>query len=156
MVEVEVTRTGLNIKLTVYGEPVAQGRPRFSTRGGFVKAFDPEKSVNYKETIRAYTNDVHKKLPEFKPFDTAIKVSVAVFRNVPKSFSKKARKEALEGARRPISRPDNDNYLKGILDALNGILWTDDARIVDLSCQKWYSDQPRIEVTITSHVKAGA
>ena len=78
-----------------------------------------------------------------------------VFRNIPKSFSKKAREAALAALIRPTTRPDGDNYLKGVLDALNGILWTDDARIVDMSCHKYYSEHPRLEVTSCSHSKAG-
>ena len=35
------TRT---VRIRVDGEPVAQGRPRFARRGGFVQAYDPKKS----------------------------------------------------------------------------------------------------------------
>lgn len=34
------TRT---VRIRVDGEPVAQGRPRFARRGGFVQAYDPKK-----------------------------------------------------------------------------------------------------------------
>ncbi|WP_341532715.1 RusA family crossover junction endodeoxyribonuclease [Latilactobacillus sakei] len=37
------------MKLTITGEPVAAGRPRFSSRGGFAKAYDPKKSRDYKK-----------------------------------------------------------------------------------------------------------
>lgn len=36
----------------VLGDPVAQGRPRFSRQGGFVKAYDPAKSRDYKSYVR--------------------------------------------------------------------------------------------------------
>lgn len=146
---------GMTITLVVNGEPVAQGRPRFSTHGKFVKAYDPQKSAGYKNLIQAYTQDVYKKVPDFKPFDSAIMVSIKVFRSIPKSLSKKARQAAAEGSLKPTTRPDVDNYIKGILDALNGVLWKDDARISYLSCEKLYSEQPRIEVKILSHSEAG-
>lgn len=38
--------------ITIPGEPCAQGRPRFSTAGGFVKAYDPAKSRNYKAYVK--------------------------------------------------------------------------------------------------------
>ena len=41
----------MNLTFTIPGEPTAQGRPRFSTHGGFVKAYDPEKSRNYKAYV---------------------------------------------------------------------------------------------------------
>ena len=34
------------------GEPVAKGRPKFSTRGGFVKAITPEKTANYETLVK--------------------------------------------------------------------------------------------------------
>lgn len=40
------------LKFTVMGEPCAQGRPRFSTLGGYVKAIDPAKSRNQKSYIK--------------------------------------------------------------------------------------------------------
>jgi hypothetical protein len=38
--------------IVVDGEPVAQGRPRFSTRGGVFRAYDPPDSRDYKDYIK--------------------------------------------------------------------------------------------------------
>ena len=38
------------------------------------------------------------------------------------------------------SKPDADNYAKLILDALNGVLWRDDAQVVRLFAEKVYCD----------------
>ena len=40
------------MKLVIYGEPVAQGRPRFSRRGNFVTTYDPPKSKAYKALVK--------------------------------------------------------------------------------------------------------
>lgn len=61
----------MNLTFTIPGEPTAQGRPRFSTHGGFVKAYDPEKSRNYKayvkllacEAMSGYRADAHRIAP---------------------------------------------------------------------------------------------
>lgn len=53
-----------------------------------------------------------------------------------------------KGKYRPVTRPDVDNYAKGVLDALSGIVYTDDNIIVDLHVSKHYSDEPRIEFEI--------
>ena len=53
-----------------------------------------------------------------------------------------------QGHVRPIVKPDLDNYIKSTLDALNGVIWTDDATIVELNTSKWYADDPRIEIEV--------
>ncbi len=40
----------------------------------------------------------------------------------------------------PATRPDLDNLVKGLLDKFNGILWHDDAQIIELSIGKRYTD----------------
>jgi len=132
------------IKFTVYGEPVAQGRPRFARMGNNVKTYDPEKSANYKEIVRAEALKVR---PD-KPLVGPISLVVLVYRSIPKSFSKKRAVQAQEGYIRPITRPDIDNIVKGVKDSLKGVIWKDDSQVVTLTTKKYYSDVPRIEVTI--------
>lgn len=45
---------------------------------------------------------------------------------------------AQRGVLRPIVKPDVDNVTKAILDALNGIAFSDDRQIVQVTCAKWY------------------
>ena len=47
----------MNLTFTIPGEPTAQGRPRFSTHDGFVKAYDPEKSRNYKAYVKLLASE---------------------------------------------------------------------------------------------------
>ena len=49
---------------------------------------------------------------------------------------------------RPTKKPDMDNVVKIIADSLNQIAYRDDTQIVDCQCRKFYSDNPRVEVTI--------
>lgn len=39
------------IHIVILGEPVAQGRPRFSRHAGYVSTYDPGKSRKYKQRI---------------------------------------------------------------------------------------------------------
>ena len=48
----------------------------------------------------------------------------------------------------PIVRPDLSNLAKGFDDAMTGILWKDDAQIVDARVEKRYSAEPRTEVRV--------
>ena len=123
--------------LVIHGEPVPAGRPRF-TRQGHV--FDPKRSREYKRFVSQEA-----RLQYHGPIlqDKALSVHVKVYRHVQSSVSKAERE------RRPIVKPDASNYLKLIEDALTGIVWEDDNLITDVSCSKYYSDDPRIEVTVT-------
>ena len=132
------------IKFTVYGDAVAQGRPRATSIGGHVRLYDPEKSRSYKEIVRI---DALKVRPE-KPLGGAISLTIIVYKSIPKSMSKKRQKLALKGDARPTTKPDIDNVVKGIKDALKGVIWRDDSQVVTLSAKKYYSDVPRVEVVV--------
>lgn len=132
------------IRFTVYGIPVAQGRPRATNINGHVVVYDPGKSKRYKDYIRlAASNHAPEKLLE-----GPIALWVKVYRPIPKSFSKKKQKLAEIGRIRPTTKPDVSNYIKIIEDALNGVIWKDDSQIVRLLVDKYYSEKPRIEIEV--------
>ena len=130
-------------KAVVLGEPVAQGRPRFSRQGGLVKAYDPAKSRDYKQYVRL----VAAQDAPAVPVTGAVVLSLKIYRAVPKSMSKKKRKAALAGRLRPTTKPDVSNVLKGVEDALKGVWYVDDSQIVGYGeLGKWYAERPRIEI----------
>lgn len=49
---------------------------------------------------------------------------------------------------RPTKKPDLDNIMKCVTDALNEIAYQDDKQIVSASIEKYYSEEPRVEVAI--------
>lgn len=48
----------------------------------------------------------------------------------------------------PTKKPDIDNVIKVIADALNGVAYDDDKQIIDVSARKVYSETPRVDVRI--------
>ena len=54
----------------------------------------------------------------------------------------------LEKKIRPTKKPDWDNVGKVICDSLNGIAYRDDAQVVDSMVRKFYSEDPKVVVTI--------
>lgn len=132
------------IEFTVYGEPIAQSRPKFTTIHGFARAYDPKKSRDYKDYVRLAAAE---KAPAAL-LEGPLEMTVKIFRPIPKSFSKNKIFAAEAGVLRPITKPDSDNYLKGIKDALKSVIWKDDSQVVDIRVSKWYSHKPRIEVKI--------
>jgi Holliday junction resolvase RusA-like endonuclease len=132
------------IQFTVYGEPVAQGRPRATTINGHIRMYDPKKSSDFKNYVRLVASE-HR--PD-KLLEGPISLTVKVYKKTLKSFSKKKIAAAESGQLRPISKPDVDNYVKGVKDALKNVIWKDDSQVVDLHISKWYSETPRVEITI--------
>lgn len=131
------------IRITIPGEPVAQGRPRFSTQHGFVRAYDPLKSRNYKEHVRT-----HALAKIQQRFLGPLVMKVDIYRSIPKSWSKKKQDGAEQGHIKPTLKPDVDNYVKAIKDALNGIAYVDDSQVVVLMISKHYGREPRVEIVI--------
>ena len=66
---------------------------------------------------------------------------------VPCSLSKPKKKALLAGFYH-LKRPDVDNLLKLVCDALNGVAWKDDSDIASIFAVKGYSEHPRTEIEI--------
>ena len=67
---------------------------------------------------------------------------------IPTSWSRKKQLAAIAGLIQPISRPDLDNYIKSVLDAINTIVVRDDAQITELRARKCFGEQPELAATI--------
>lgn len=135
----------MTIQFAVFGEPVAQGRPRAGKDwNGKTVLYDPAKSRNFKEYVKVAASQ-HR--PD-KLLEGPLHVTIKVYKPMLKKFSKKKLAEAEAGILRPVTKPDVDNYVKGIKDALNKVIWNDDSQVVDLNVSKFYSKSPRVEVFV--------
>jgi Holliday junction resolvase RusA-like endonuclease len=76
-----------------------------------------------------------------------LELSLEVFVAIPKSYSKKKTEQCRLNLITP-GKPDIDNYLKIILDSLNGIVYKDDAQVCKCTVSKRYDDYPRVEILI--------
>lgn len=132
------------ISFTIPGNPVAQGRPRASIQRGKIHMRDPDKSRAYKQHVALVARQNAPK----KPIEAPVSVIIRIHRPIPASMTKKLREAVKQGIHRPIVKPDCSNIAKGIEDAMNGIIYKDDSQIVDLTINKYYSDNPRVEVEI--------
>lgn len=126
------------IEFTINGECVPKARPRFSKFG---HVYTTPKTRAYENIVKSTAID--NRVP---CITTALRVELIIYKSIPKSFSKKKRELANEGKIYPVVKPDIDNYVKAVLDGLNGVLFVDDKQIVDFRAMKRYSDSPRVEV----------
>lgn len=134
----------MEVNFTIYGEPKGKGRPRFNTKTGH--AITPKDTVNYETLVHMeYLNQCgNAKFPD----DAMLDMRIKAYYSIPKSKSKKQQNLMREGIARPIKKPDMDNCIKIIADALNKIAYRDDTQIVDCQVRKFYSDNPRVEARI--------
>ena len=134
----------IKAKFTIPGEPQGKGRPRFV--GGGRKPITPEKTAVYETRVKLeYQRQCHwAKFPD----DAQIDMRITAYYEIPSSASKKKRAAMLDHKIRPTKTPDVDNIFKVVADSLNGIAYRDDKQIVDGMVRKFYSDEPRVVVTI--------
>ena len=133
------------VMYTVYGEPQGKGRPRFARRGAFTHAYTPEKTKTYEDEIRYMARCAMGASP---PLETPVTVAIYIRMEIPKSFSKQKRKDALAGIIKPMKKPDLDNVSKCFLDAMNGHVYLDDKQVVNLHVTKVYSEIGAVEVMV--------
>ena len=126
------------VKFEVTGQPVPKSRPRVVTKGKRRFAYTPKKVKDWEDLI---TEEARRHFE--RPFDWPVVVSMIFYVERPRS-------------RRldfwVSTTPDLDNLEKSVLDALNGVAYTDDRLVVAKSSSKRYvqSGEPRVEVTVIS------
>ena len=69
----------------------------------------------------------------------------------PKSTSKKRTALMLDGKELPLKKPDIDNIVKVVADALNGVAYHDDTQIIMVVAKKVYSSLEGLDVTVEEY-----
>ena len=124
------------------GQPQGKGRPRHSRNG---HTYTPGKTRDYEKGLAAVAKA---ECPEpYPPHELAGLIILARF-SIPPSWSRKKREQARLGLLRPRGPVDIDNVTKIVCDALNGIIWADDAQVVTCTADKIYSENPGVLVRV--------
>ena len=124
------------------GQPIGKGRPRFTRQG---RAYTPAKTKEYEHRLAAVASDAMIDIKQ-DPITVPCKLYVLAQFEIPKSWPKKRREAALVGEVFP-GKPDIDNIVKIVADALNGVCFEDDAQIIEVMARKKYGD-PVVLVTV--------
>lgn len=130
--------------LTVYDTPVPKARPRVTVQNGKARGYTPVKTQQAEWRIRTAWIAEHGTEPMTGP----LTLTLVVWRTPPTSMSRKRRLTA-----EPTVRPDLDNFLKTLLDSLNGVAYMDDSQVVCIVARKCYvrDDGPsRWEIALES------
>lgn len=118
--------------IEIPGTPVAQPRHRVSARGGFARTYLPKK-----HPVHDYKRRIAEATKHWPVFVGPLNVVIALEFAMPQSWSRK-KQEAMREAWH-TQKPDIDNVVKAILDALKD-RWKDDTQVVRLTVDKRWTD----------------
>jgi Holliday junction resolvase RusA-like endonuclease len=163
----------MEYKFTVSGDPVAKGRPKFSTmfkclrcqkfyrkqkeneaicpncgsRKFFIitNARTPKKSSSFENLVQTSFSVAHGAVT---PTELGVEMIICAYFLPPKATPKYRQKEIQETEVIYIKRPDMDNLIKSVFDGLNEVAYQDDKLIHTLTVKKRYSYRPRTEITV--------
>ena len=122
------------VQFTVYGQAVPKARARVPNEG---HAYTPDDTAAWERSVQIQAMRYRPK----EPLDGPVMVAMAFYLKRPK----RSKDDQL-----PDVKPDWDNLAKAICDALSGMFWTNDSRIVDGIVSKRYGEPPRVELFIRS------
>lgn len=145
----EDTRGGgsMTIIIRVPAVPVAQPRPRATTRAGHASVYAHSAGhavAAFKATVRHAAREAYAGPPLTGPLSVDV---VAVF---PRTKGQTWKRRAMPRIRH-AKKPDCDNLLKSICDALNELAWADDAQVCECWIEKWIAagdEQPGVVITV--------
>lgn len=130
----------------VPGKIIGKGRPRLNSYTGAV--YTPTRTKDYETLVEQY---FLLKYPRYTPFEGRVYVEISANFEVPKSANKADKELMLQNKINPTKKPDIDNIVKIILDAMNGIAFKDDIQITKLQIEKAYSTSESVKIKISEY-----
>lgn len=124
----------------IHGNPVPCQRPRVARTGG---VWDPKAAE--KKRIRSEISEILEETEGYVPFLKGAPVQVRMY------FYCALSQKGLRKHKDPtphVKKPDLDNLAKTYLDCMNGLVWHDDAQVVQLAVHKYISPNPRTEIHV--------
>src|SRR5262245_39573917 len=133
------------VKFKIECLPVAQPRPRATKVGDFVQMY--EAPVNHAIHVFKAQARLTWSAQRANKFKGPVRAELDFL------FHRKAFPKYMGTLRMPrIAKPDADNLIKAVLDALNGLAYKDDSQVFALAVSKMYAAEgevPGVLVTLT-------
>jgi len=134
----------MDLRFTVFGEPVPLTRHRLAQSGAFARMYNPSAVLQM-----SFAKACSSVMPH-KPFEGPLRAHLVFYFQRPKSHYRTGKYSHLLKPGAPTyhcGRKDLDNLVKFVLDALNAKVYVDDSQIVEIRSAKLYTNSdPRIEV----------
>jgi Holliday junction resolvase RusA-like endonuclease len=136
------------LRIAVYGRPQPAGSKRFVGRAkngrGIVIDSNP-KAGEWKDQVAQVAGEAMDGAPLMRG---PLKVSMLFTRSRPKAHLKKTGKLRDSAPRYPVTKPDVLKLARGVEDALTGVVWGDDAQIVEEVLWKHYGESEGVQVLV--------
>jgi Holliday junction resolvase RusA-like endonuclease len=144
------------LAFTVSGQPFAKGRPRTTARVvwqgigrnkkpiAIVTVYTPPETRKAENRIRERAKQEMGASP---PVGGPLRLKVRAIHEPPPSWPKYLREAAAKGLVVHTAKPDFDNLAK-VIDAMNEVVWIDDAQITDALISKRYGFPARTEIIV--------
>lgn len=131
-----------SISFFVPGPAQPAGSKRFiGIRGGRGRVIDANpKAAGWKERVALSAAEEKRLRGIVEPWDGALLLSIAVYRARPAGHYNVRGEVKASAPVFPTTKPDLTKIQRAIEDALTGILYVDDARIVSHEHYKWWAD----------------
>ena len=141
------------IEITIPGEvvPLQSVRARIvTTKAGkqFIQFYQLAKTKKYKDYVVEQTKE--QLPPSFMPMKGPLRLTVTASFSPPKSMSRNLLDIINSGGIvYKHTKPDiTDNILKGVVDALEGVLYYNDSQISITGARKIYAVHPSVKITL--------
>ena len=140
-----------SVSFHVPGKPQGKARARtfYNASAGKHMSMTPESTVLYENLIKTMYIRAAKGC-KFER-DTPVTLCIVARYMPAKSTSKKKMQQMLNGEILPLKKPDMDNIVKVIADALNSVAYQDDSQVVFVKAKKVYSAVEGVDVTIKEY-----
>ena len=140
----------ITIEFFVPGDPQGKARARtYLPRGSNkFRSVTPDKTRAYEARIRNAFLHAWTKNDLAFPKDHPVRICVTAYYRPAASTSKRKLAQMQAGLLLPMKKPDLDNVIKSVLDALNKFAYHDDAQIVSIECSKAYGAPEGLSVIL--------
>lgn len=108
---------------TFEGNPVPKGRPRMTKTG---HAYTPQTTRDFEKAVALWAKANFKGKPSLKPLKAVMNF-----------YIKRAKTNK---TKQHTQRPDIDNYMKAVLDGMQGVVFEDDSQVFEIFATKTWAD----------------
>src|SRR5437868_6535388 len=130
----------MNLSLTVYGTPQPQGSTKAFIPKGWTRPVITTDNKKLKPWRQQIAGAAMAEMAGGAVTEKAVELAVRFYFAKPKSTPKRITEKT--------TKPDIDKCLRGVLDALTGIVFRDDSQVVMVAMSKEFGTPERVEIDL--------